>query len=112
MTSAYNDHVDVKTVTADGKAVAGSLGPLYYADVRVAGTPVKALIDTGSPATILSFELFKTTGKAANISSDSLLPVDGDVALKDYSQRTIPIGAKVNLEIDWQQIGDRPSVPC
>ena len=52
-----------------------------------------------SPATIMSFELFKTIGKAANISSNSFLPLDPDFTLVDYSQRTIPIGAKVNLKI-------------
>ena len=84
------------------QAVAGSVGPLYYADVKVAATPGRALIDTGSPATIMSFKLFKTIGKAANISSNSLLPVDPGFMLKDYNQRTIPIGAKVNLEIGWK----------
>ena len=44
MMVAYNDHIDVKTVTAtDVKAVAGSVGPLYCADVQVAGIPGKHL---------------------------------------------------------------------
>ena len=75
MTPAYNDNVHVGAVTATNctKAVAGSVGSLYYADVKV-----------------------------ANISSDSLLPVDPGFMLKDYSQRTIPIGAEVNLEIGWK----------
>ena len=91
MTVAYKDHIDVKAVTAtDAKAVAGSVHPLYYADVQVARTPARALIDTGSPATIMSF---KTIGKSANITSTSLLPVDPGFILKDYSHRTIPIGA-------------------
>ena len=34
MTSAYNDHIDVDTVTGDVKTVAGAVGPLYYADVQ------------------------------------------------------------------------------
>ena len=104
MTAAYNDEVHVGAVTATNctKAVAGSVGPLYYADVKVAAIPGRALIDTGSPATIMSFKLFKSMGKAANISSNSLLPVDPGFMLKDYSQRTIPIGAKVNLEIGWK----------
>ena len=99
MTAAYNDEVHVGVVTATNctKAVA-----LYYADVKVAAIPGRALIDTGSPATIMSFKLFNSTGKAANISSNSLLPVDPGFMLKDYSQRTIPIGAKVNLEIGWK----------
>ena len=40
--------------------------------------------------------MYKTIGKVANI------PVDPDFTLKDYSQRTIPIGAKVNLVIEWK----------
>lgn len=38
MTSAYNDHIDVDVVTGDVKAVPSAVGPLYYADVEVAGT--------------------------------------------------------------------------
>ena len=45
------------------------------------------------------FDLFRSMGKA---SSMSLLPVDPDITLKEYSQRTIPIGARVNLEIGWK----------
>ena len=48
------------------------------------------------------FELYKTIGKAACISSNSLLPVDPDFTLKDYSRRIIPIGATVNLVIGWK----------
>ena len=120
MTSAYNDHIDVNTITGDVKTVAGAVGPLYYADVQVAGTSVKALLDSGSSATIMSFELFKTIGKAANIPADSLLPVDWDLTLKDYSQRTIPVGAKVHLEIGWKDrsttvpvyLADTQGEPC
>ena len=53
MTAAYNDKVYVGAVTATNwtKAVAGSVGPFYYADVEVA-IPGRVLIDTGSPATM------------------------------------------------------------
>ena len=56
MTAAYNDDVHVKAVTATNctKAVAGSVGPLYYADVKLVAIHGRALIDTGSPATIMS----------------------------------------------------------
>ena len=38
--------------------VSGALGPLYYATVALGGEPVKALIDPGSSATIVTFDLF------------------------------------------------------
>ena len=57
MTAAYNEDVHVEAVMATD--CTGSVGPLYYADVKVAAIPGKALIDTGSPATIMSFKLFK-----------------------------------------------------
>ena len=44
-------------------AVMGSLGPLYYATVTVGGTPVDGMVDTGSSATIMSFNLFKKIGQ-------------------------------------------------
>ena len=80
MTVAYSNHIDVKAVTTiDVKAVAGSVGPLLRGC-----SSGRVSTDTGSPATIMSFELFKTIGKAANISSNSLLPIDLDFTLKNY----------------------------
>lgn len=42
MKSMYDDHVDVKTFTAesDDKTISGAVGPLYYA---VTGSTVRAL---------------------------------------------------------------------
>ena len=77
-----------------------SLGPLYYANVTVAGTSVEAMVDPGSSATIMSFELFRNIGAKAKIPVEALK--QPDVALQDYSQRPIPIGACVDLELEWQ----------
>ena len=63
----------------------------------MAGVPVKGLIDTGSEATIISFELFKKIGKTANIPSSSLSPTD--LILQDYNRNPIPMGARVDLEV-------------
>ena len=52
--------------------VDGALGPLFYATVVVAGTPVDALVDPGSSATIMSFELFKKVGTKAGIPWEAL----------------------------------------
>ena len=81
-------------------AVSGSLGPLYYAKVIVAGTTVEAMVDPGSSATIMSFELFRQIGTTAKIPVDALK--QPDVVLRDYSQRPVPIGACVDLELKWQ----------
>lgn len=67
--TAYNDSLKVE-------AKGGAVGPLFYGEVNMAGVPVKGLIDTGSGATIISFELFKKIGKTANIPSSSLSPID------------------------------------
>ena len=79
--------------------VAGAVGPLYYVTVSIAGEPVEAMVDTGSSATILSFDLFKRIGKKANIPVSALSAPD--VVLRDYNQRPIPIGAKVELELSF-----------
>lgn len=81
-------------------AVSGSLGPLYYTTVNVAGIPVEAMVDPGSSATIISFDLFKKVGHEAGIPKEALKPPD--LVLRDYSQRPIPIGAKVNVTFEWQ----------
>ncbi len=100
MSTAYRGYLEVD-------AVSGAVGSLFYSEVKVAGQPVRALIDTGSSATILSFDLFKKIGKVANIPPHSLLPVD--MLLRDYSGRLIPIGARVILDISWK--GESTSVP-
>ena len=57
------------------------------------------MVDKGSSATILSFDLFKRIGKKANIPVSALSAPD--VVLRDYNQRPIPIGAKVELELSF-----------
>jgi len=42
--------------------VTDALGPLYFAKVTIQGTPVDGMIDPGSSATIISFDLFKKVG--------------------------------------------------
>ena len=89
--------------TYDGSAgvdtVAGAVGPLYYCNVNIAGEPVEAMVDTGSSATIMSFDLFKKIGRKAGIAKNALS--QPDVTLRDYSQRPIPVGAKVDLEVEF-----------
>ena len=77
--------------------VDGALRPLYCATIMIAGTPVEGLVDPGSSATILSFDLFRKIGRKATIPCEALmLP---EVTLRDYSRRPIPIFAVVDLEL-------------
>ena len=80
--------------------VTGPVGPLYYCQVSIAGQPVEALIDSGSSATIMSFNLFKRVAKAAGLSVDIL--ERPDVVLRDYSQHPLRIGAVVRVEVEYQ----------
>ena len=79
--------------------VAGAVGTLYYVTVSIAGKPVEAMVDTGASATILSFEQFKRISQKADIPVSALSAPD--VVLRDYSQRPIPVGAKVELELSF-----------
>ena len=60
----------------EGKAnvdkVAGAVGPLYYCTVNIAGEPVKAMVDTGSSATILSWEVFQAIGRKNKVPVSAL----------------------------------------
>ena len=57
------------------------------------------MIDPGSSATIISFDLFKKVGGKARIPSCALeVP---NVTLRDYSHNPNPIGAQVNLTFRW-----------
>ena len=55
----------------------GVVGPLCYATVEIAGQNVDAMVDTGSSATILTFELFKRMGKNATIPTTALSKPSG-----------------------------------
>ena len=91
--------------TAPRNTVEGALGPLFYATVVVARTPVDALVDPGSSATIMSFELF---GWASRQESHGR-HYKRRVMLQDHSRRPIPVFAEVNLEFSHQ--GQRVTVP-
>ena len=80
--------------------VTRAVGPLYFAHVDVEGTLVDCMIDLGSSATIISFDLSKEIRGKARISSSELkMP---DVTLRDYSHNPIPIGAQVSLTFKWR----------
>ena len=77
LTESYEGSAGVDTV-------AGAVGPLYYCQVNVAGEPVEAMVDTGSSATIMSFDLFKKIGKRAGITVQS--PTAAGVATLIYGR--------------------------
>ena len=79
----------------------GALGPLYFVTLTVAGSRVEALVDPGSSASIMSYDLFKQIGPKAGISAEDLQP--SDVVLRNYSQNPITLSGKVNLEFKWQE---------
>ena len=87
----------------EGKAnvdkVAGAVGPLYYCTVNIAGEPVKAMVDTGSSATVLSWDVFQAIGRKAQVPVSALYKPE--VTLRDYSQRSILVGAMVDLEVEF-----------
>jgi len=49
-------HVLKPHITVDGSTDGPALGPTVYVDVLLEGQPVKALVDTGSPVTIVSIK--------------------------------------------------------
>ena len=83
------------------------IGPLYYAKVDIEGSPVEALVDPESAATLISFDLFKQIGRKANIPPSVLSKPS--ITLRDYNQSTIPIGASVDLTISFN--GKKVTVP-
>ena len=75
---------------AEVDKVVGAVGPLYYASVEVEGVPTEAMIDPGSSATILSFQLFKQIGKQARIPSTALRKPDRPLRAVSYTHLTLP----------------------
>ena len=80
----------------------GAVGPLYYATVTVESTSVRALVDLGSSATIMSFQLFCKIGQAVHMPASALQKPD--IQLRDYSQQPITVGACVHLTISFQDL--------
>ena len=93
MANAYDTKATVDQIV-------GAVGPLCYATVEIAGEKVRGMVDTGSSATVVSFELFSKIGKRANIPTTALSKPD--VVLRDYNRRPIPVGAKVDLSFRYQ----------
>ena len=85
--------------SADITTVSGAVGPLYYATVMMESTAVRALVDPGSSATIMSFQLFRKIGQAVHMPASALQRPD--ILLRDYSQRPITVGACVQLTISF-----------
>ena len=80
--------------------VTGSVGPLYYCEVEIAGQPVQALIDSGSSATVMTFSLLQRIARDAQLSVDVL--EKPDVILRDYNQHPLRIGAFAKLEVMYK----------
>ena len=100
LTSLEFDHISKLYGGANNvSAVTSSIGPLYYANVDIEGLPVEALVDPGSAATLVSFNLFQKIGKNANLPPTVLSKPS--VTLRDYNQHVIPIGASVDLTISF-----------
>ena len=100
MTTLEFQHLtDLYGGTNNISADTGPIGPLYYAKVDIEGSPVEALVDPGSAATLISFNLFKQIGRKANIPSSVMSKPA--VLPRDYNQCTIPVGASVDLTISF-----------
>ena len=65
--------------------------------VNIAGKPIKAMVDTGSSVTILSWDVFQAIGREAQVPASAVYKPE--VTLRDYSQRPILVGAMVDLEV-------------
>ena len=52
--------------------ITGAVGPLYYCTVNIAVEPIKAMVDTGLSATILSWNLFQANGRKTDIPRSAL----------------------------------------
>ena len=64
------------------------------------GIPIRGFVDSGSSATIISYNVFEKIGKAAKIPASELHQTN--MILRDYSQCTIPVGTAVNLTVSFQ----------
>ena len=100
----------VNTVAADKKGPGGTLGPGVFVDVCVNGVPTRALVDTGSPATIASLDfvlgLFVKEKKPQQTAAEWKEAVLGrlsppSVTLRAYSGHKLKVTAQVCLRLTY-----------
>ena len=77
--------------------VTWSVGTLYYWTAKIAGQPVKALVDSGSSASFLLFELLKNHQESQLTEKVMNKP---DEILRDYSQQPIRIRPIATVELE------------
>ena len=70
--SAYREHGWMQSWHVCHRVTRLLVGPLYYCNESIVGESVEVVVDTGSSATILSFDLFKQIGKKAKIPVSAL----------------------------------------
>ena len=103
----------LNTMEATGDAPGARLGPTVFAPIEVNGITAKALIDTGSPATIISLE-FVLRVLAEERPSDQILEqwneathqkfASPDLALNNYGGQRLSLIAQIELTLSQ---GDR-----
>ena len=89
--------------------ISGSVGPLYYCTRRIKCKSTQAMVDSGLSVTILNFSTFHELGKGLGSPPSALKPPD--VPLHDYSQRPIPVGGMVELEINLGTMCHNTCIP-
>ena len=103
----------MNTMAAEGVRDNAKLGPSVFTEVRVNGVPAKALVDTGSPATIVSLEFILDVFAAQRGSrltpelwtEETLKKFSPpDVVLKAYGGQPLDILSQVRLTLS---LGDR-----
>ena len=94
--------------SADVTTVTGAIDPIYFVMVTIGGTQIRALVDPGSSATIMSFKLFHKIGHIVHIPASALQKPD--IMLRDYSQSSITIVACVQLMVLFQYLSVTVSV--
>ena len=111
---AVEDSSDVlHSVSRVGDNTGGRLGPSVYTEVSVNGVPTRTLLDTGSPATIVSLEFVMSVmvGERKEGQSKEQWKIDTlrrlsrpDVTLKNYGGHPLDIIAQMPLRLSH---GDR-----
>ena len=96
----------MNTMSTESAANVGRLGPSVFAEIWVNGVPVKALVDTGSPATIVSLDFILDILAAQRKSQQTPeqwrvetlekfnLP---DISLKNYGGHPLNIISQIRL---------------
>ena len=108
MAAAVENTAGILNMVTASEGTVSQLGPTIFTSMKVNGVPTKALVDTGSPATIISFKFVLMVLAGERAPNDLLLGTDSQSQLGS----TLVMEKAPNHKIDLLTGEECPETEC